>query len=445
MHFRYFLIGILSLSGSLLGQDPRWPAFLGAGSTPPEAALLPIVWSPEQSIAWKMALKGHGQSSPILWEKRIFVTTVDGPNKERQLVHCMSLQDGQILWTHEVPNENPVKNSVYVSRAAPTPVVDADRVVVFFESGDCIAVDHQGENLWSRNLSKDYGPFIAEFGLGASPCQNADHVFVLMEHDAPGALVALSKKTGQTVWKAERAAGRSWSSPAYFKIDGIEQVVVSSNGSVMSYDCATGKVLWELTGLGGNTNVSPIDNGSGRFLIGASPGRQGENAESAKKSNGMVQVKKVDGVWKPELVWWNDKVSPTWGSPIIHQDLAYWVNRVGVVHCLDTKDGEVVYTGRLKQACWATPIAIDDRIYFFGKEGITTVIQAGRAFKILAENTLFDLETLPPETTTLGEEGTEERRRAAAMLSGPTLYGSALAGSTMIARIGNQVFAMRSE
>jgi outer membrane protein assembly factor BamB len=445
MRLKFLLFALIVSQNSVFGQEVRWPSFLGAGAIRSSTTKCASTWSPKQNVAWKTPLAGHGQSSPIVWGDRIVVTTVDGPSKDKQLVYCLSLKDGRILWSGDFPNSSPVKNSVYVSRAAPTPVIDAERIIAFFESGDCVAFSHDGKSLWSRNLNKDFGPFVAEFGLGASPCQDEDHVFVLMEHDSPGALVALSKKTGQTVWKAERAAGRSWSSPAYFKIDGVGQIVVSSNGSVMSYDAGTGKILWELSGLGGNTNVTPIDNLNGQFLIGASPGRQGENAEAAKKSNGLVRVSRAEGSWKPELRWWNDKVSPTWGSPIIHQNLAYWVNRVGVVHCLDAETGEVVYTGRLKQACWATPIAIDDRIYFFGKEGITTVIKAGREFEILSENALFDLDSLPPETTALGEEETEERRRASAMFSGPTLYGAAIAGPAIVVRIGNQVFAIRED
>jgi hypothetical protein len=86
---------------------------------------------------------------------------------------------------------------------------------------------------------------------------------------------------------------------------------------------------------------------------------------------------------------------------------------------------------------------VGDRIYFFGKEGIVSVIAAGSEFKVLAENELFDPEQLPPESTQLEEESTEERRRASAMFSKPTVYGVAVAGNQFIARIGNQVFCVK--
>ena len=96
----------------------------------------------------------------------------------------------------------------------------------------------------------------------------------------------------------------------------------------------------------------------------------------------------------------------------------------------------------MKQACWATPVGIGDKVYFFGKEGLTTVLAAGPNFQVLAENQTLDLNDLPKETTQMAEETTEERRRSAAVFSGPTVYGAALAGDMLIMRIGNQVIAI---
>lgn len=433
------------MTGRSIANDlATWPAFLGAGvKSTSDAASIPIEWDPNRNIAWRTTLVGHGQSSPVVWGQKVFVTTVDGPNKEIFHVIAIDSNTGEQKWSVEVKNSFPVKNSYYVSRSAPTPVVDANQIVTFFESGNTIALTHDGQELWNRDLGKDYGPFVAEFGLGASPCQNATHVFVLLEHDGPSCLIALNKKTGKTDWKSDRTSRRSWSSPALLNIDGVEQIVVSSAGSVDGYSAADGKLLWTLSGVGGNTGVTPIDLGNGSFFIGASGGRGGENSELAKKSNGMVKVSRESDVWSAKLVWTNDRLSTSWASPISHQGYGYWLNTTGALFCVDLKNGETIYSQRIKQGCWATPVAVDDRIYFFGKEGIVSVIAAGPEFKVLAENVLFDPDQLPPETTQMEEESTEERRRASAMFSKPTVYGVAVAGNQFIARIGNQVFCVR--
>ncbi len=438
-----FLTSTLACGLSLQAEDKdRWPAFLGAGASeiPND---LPMQWSKTDGIVWKTPLVGHGQSSPVVWGDSVFVTTVEGKMKDECLTYCLDAKTGAVQWKASLANSAPVLNSVYVSRAATTPVVDADRLVCFFESGDCVAYSHRGDELWKRNLSRDYGPFQAEFGLAASPCQTADRVFILLEHDGPSRLVALDKATGETVWSADRASRISWSSPATFRIDGVDQVVVSSAGTVDGYAAADGKKLWTIEGVGGNTGVTPIDFGNGKFLIGASGGRQGENAAAAQKSNGLVQVTRSGNEWDAKIVWSNDKLSPSWASPIMHQGLAYWVNRVGVVTCLDATTGESLYSERLKQSCWATPVAVGNRIYFFGKDGTTSVIAAGRSFELLGEMEWLDPDQIPPESTKLGEETTEERQRGSAMFSGPTVYGVAVAGNRFVVRIGNQVYGIQ--
>ena len=426
-------------------ENATWPTFLGTQESRSSVSNLPLNWTPTENIAWKANLTGHGQSSPVIWKDKVFVTSVDGPNKDNFLLSSLDLATGKLLWKHEIKNSHPVQNSVYVSRAAPTPVVDSDRIIAFFESGDCVSVDHNGNVLWKKDLSKEHGPFVAEFGLGASPCQDDQNVYILIEHDAPGALIALNKSTGELIWKKERPTGRSWSSPAYFTIADTPQIVVSSNGSVMGYAVSDGQILWELNGLGGNTGTTPIDIGQDQFLIGASAGRSGENEQAAKKSNGLVQVSKQGSKWEAKLAWVNPQLSPTWASPVIHDGLAYWVNRVGVISCVDLVTGELVYAERSKQSCWATPILWKDRIYFFGKDGLTTIIRSGRKFEILATNEVVDPETFPPETTSLPKENSAQRQQSAAIFSGPTLYAGVPAKNIILIRFGNQLIAIRDE
>ncbi|GAA4452083.1 PQQ-binding-like beta-propeller repeat protein [Novipirellula rosea] len=435
----YFLAIWIGLSAS---TPDAWPAFLGAGAGPRDAINLPLSWSPTENIAWIKPIPGHGQSSPVVWDNRAFVTSVEGPEKNTYHVVCLNTTDGSELWHKQITNSAPEKNSYYISRAAPTPVVDEHRVIAFFESGDCAAYDHAGKKLWTRTLVKDEGPFVAEFGLGASPCQTESAMFVLLEHDGPSSLLAIDKKTGATLWKTPREPRRSWSSPAIIEVEGKPQVVVSSAGTVDGYDPETGKLLWSFEDVGGNTSTTPIDIGGGRFLIGASPGRNGENAGSAADSNGLMQVTRDGDTWTATRRWTASKATPTWASPIVHQGLAYWINRSGVIYCFDVTTGEEVYTERIKQSSWATPFGVGNRVYFFGKDGLVTVLAAGREFKILAENTTWNGDTLPAEAK-LAEETSEERQRAAAMFSKPTLYGIAVTDDAFLLRVGNAVICVR--
>lgn len=97
---------------------------------------------------------GHGQSSPVIYGDHVFVTSCDGPNKATLHVACLKLSDGKVVWDKSLPSTNPEKNSLYISRAAPTPVVDATHVFAYFESGDVFAITHDGDVSWQKSITK---------------------------------------------------------------------------------------------------------------------------------------------------------------------------------------------------------------------------------------------------------------------------------------------------
>lgn len=435
----------LCLSLLLFAADApaRWPGFLGANATPPVADAIPLEWSPEKNIAWKADLPGDGQSSPVVWGEQVFVTSIEGPKKEKCHVIALALADGKHLWTHTFDSSDPVANSLYVSRAAPTPVVDAARVYAFFESGDVVALGHAGKPQWSRSLSADYGKFKNKFGLAASPVQTADAIIILVDDEGPSYLIALSKSDGKVLWKTDRTSRTSWSSPSLLTSGEKQYVVCSSAGSVDGYDPVTGKLLWSYDEVGGNTAATPLEFGGGQFLVGAAAGREaGDRAEDAKKSNFAMTIEVVDGQPKPKVVWMTTQASPSFGSPIVHAGHAYWVNRSGVVYCYDAATGESRYTQRTKQSCWATPLGIGDRVYFFGKDGVTTVLAAGPKFEVLAENTLWNPEDFKPDPAKLAQEDTEEKRNAAAQFATPVQYGVAAVGNRLLIRSGGKLFCV---
>src|SRR5690606_5837292 len=131
----------------------------------------------------------------------VYVTSVEGPNKETYHLTRMSLDDGAAAWTHSLESTSPVPSTYLVSRAAPTPVVDAERVYALYESGDVVAVAHDGTEQWKRSLTVDYGKFDSEFGLAASPVQDERAIYLLIDHEGPSYVIALNKADGSTLWK----------------------------------------------------------------------------------------------------------------------------------------------------------------------------------------------------------------------------------------------------
>lgn len=386
-----FVLG-LSVFCLVIGRPVAadWPGFLGGTMGADADVRLPLNWSADSGVTWRTPLPGHGQSSPVQVGGIVYVTAIEGPNKETNLVLAFDLGTGKELWRHESESRLPVKNNAYTCRAAPTPVADEAGVYAFFESGNFVALDAEGKVRWERSLVDEYGKYEGRFGIGGSLAQLGDQVFVLADNDGPAYLLSLEKATGKTLWKTDRESRTAWSSPIVVPVGGKPQIVVSAAGTVDGYEPTTGKLLWTLDGVGGNTVASPAIVSDGQVLIGASPGRNGESSEGAKQSNLLLKIN-VDGEkFTPEVVWRNTQATSSFGSPISHGAHAYYTNRAGVLYCIDLATGETAYTARIAESNWATPLVSDDRIYFFGKSGTTTVMAAGGEKKQLAENKLYE-------------------------------------------------------
>ncbi len=363
------------LTGEPVSQS--WPAFRGVGDSHTSAKNLPQKWGEGKNIAWDIELSGYGQSSPVVWGDSVFVTATKGEKKETLIVACYDLSTGKKKWVHEFASSWPVPSSNYVSRSAPTPAVDADHVYAFFESGDLIALDHAGKEQWQRSLTKEYGKYVGNHQLGSSPAITKDAVIILFDHSGPSYLLAADKSTGKNLWKTDRDSRVSWSSPVIASDQQSEQILISSNGVVEAYSAQEGKRIWWLDGLEKNTVASPGFT-DGLVIVGSS--QVGHCVAVNRDSKGKLSEKQI--AWKAE------DATSSFGSPLIHRGLVYFVNRAGVAYCLDVKSGKQLSVKRLPSSCWASPVAAGDHIYFFCKDGTTVVIKLGAEMEQVAENVL---------------------------------------------------------
>src|SRR5947207_7056010 len=99
------LILILTLAAAVGGQTVRmiesegearkyWPQWRGpSGQGVVEGAGYPDSWSATENLRWKTQIPGAGNSSPIVWKDRIFLTTAYGAS--RRTVLCFRRDDGK--------------------------------------------------------------------------------------------------------------------------------------------------------------------------------------------------------------------------------------------------------------------------------------------------------------------------------------------------------------
>jgi outer membrane protein assembly factor BamB len=442
------------------GSD-TWPGFRADGSSRTDARDLPLTWSPTENIAWRVETPGYGQSAPVVWKGRVYLTAVEGAEKETLHVLCYAAADGRVLWRRTFPAAQKGRNNPMTSRAAPTAVADAAGVYAFFESGDLFALTRDGRLRWERHLAREVGELKNNHGLASSPAQTERAVLVLVDHQGPSFLLAVDKADGATAWKADRTPRASWTSPVVATVGGEPVVVVSSGGAVTGYDGYSGKRLWELDGLSGNTMPSATVLGD-RVVVGAAESARKPDAAGTARSNCCLRL--TAGGPGYEVVWRGTRVAAGTASPLAHAGHVYLVDKGGVVQCLDLMTGGLRYRERLPSPVWATPVGAGDRVYFFGKDGETTVLKTGPEFDVVATNRVWSeadfarrreeaklkaADTLPKPPEGKGPGGgpplpKEEAEAVRYAAVGDVVYGVAAVDGAFFVRTGTELFCIRS-
>ena len=375
---------IVICSTRLAKTAENWPSFQNGGNLSLPEDSLPVKWSAASRIDWSVPIPGYGQSSPVVWNGQVYVTSVSGPQKDAFHVAAFDLDDGARLWKIDIANAFPQANNNYISRAAATPAADQNGLVCFFEGGNIVALNHAGNVRWQRNLVAEYGPIETRHGLAASVEQDHETAYIWVERRNDPYVLAIDKSNGLNHWKATGIGATSWSSPRLVPVGNRFHLVLSGSGRLTGLNPETGRQLWTFADISGNSTPTPVPVGEGRFLIGATVGRAGDGSGSAADSNGLIAIRqKDDGQWQAEYVWRAQRATSSFGSPMAHRGLAYFVNRSGVVYALDLESGQEAFTERLGDSIWATPLGAANRIFFFGKSGTTSVIASGKQFRPL--------------------------------------------------------------
>ena len=353
----------------------RWAGFRGGRDTNvSRAARLPLTWS-DDTVTWRTTTPGFGQSSPVIWDDTVFLTSLEGPMKETIYVTALDLEDGSERWRRRFDAAEAFEWNDYVSKGAPTPAVDGERLYAFFDSGDLMALTHDGDTVWHRSLSADYGTVGGNHGVGNSVLLTDGSVVILLTRRTYSYLLAVDPRTGETVWKTDRAPGVAWTTPVLAPAG--DEIVVSASGRIEGFDAETGDLRWSFAGFRGNHVPSPTVTGD-LVIIGG----------MAVEANLALRRGRTGALDRSDVAWTAGSAS-NFASPFAYRDCVYWVNPAGAARCLAPDSGTVHWTHRLPASTWATPLGHDDRVYFFTEQGVTQVLRASTdAPEVLSTNHL---------------------------------------------------------
>jgi formylglycine-generating enzyme required for sulfatase activity len=369
------LIGALGSAPSGAGSEFNWTGFRGEGdSTVDAGAPLPVEWSHDRNVAWKVDLPGTGQSTPVVFGGRIFLTSVEGPRKEKLNLFSLEMESGKIVWQRQMASSRPHPAGDRVSRAAPTPAVEAGRVYVLFDSGDLFAFTHTGRQQWHVNMNERFGPIQPGHDFGSSVRLAGERLFVHVSQAEPSYLVSLRKHDGSTAWRNHMPREGGYATPVVVRHGDRELLLASSQGGLIAFDPASGEQVWK--------QVRDGARGGGIPSVTVAQGM----AVVASAERGKTFAVRLADPAQP--AWHAEGASTQYSSPLVHQGRVYMVNSVGVLFVLDLLSGKQLSAQRLPGPTWASAIAAGDGLYFFTTEGTTVVMRTGDTPLRISENTL---------------------------------------------------------
>jgi outer membrane protein assembly factor BamB len=373
-----------------------WPQFRGpSGDGITDAKNLPLTWSDTEGVKWKTAVHGKAWSSPVVWGNQVWMTTATADGHELYAV-CLDRESGKVVYDlklFDIPQ--PQFCIPFNSYASPTPCIEEGRVYVTFGSPGTACVDTKtGKVLWTRT------DFVCNHyrGAGSSPTLYKNLLIMNFDGSDFQFVAALDKETGRTYWRTDRdvdygdiepngkprAEGdfrKAFSTPRIATFAGQDVLISLGSKALYAYEPLTGKELWRVEDKasfsGSDTPVFSSDmifygSGHGQSeLLAVRPGGQGDVTNSA-------------------IAWRLHKKIPTRSSLLLLDGLIYMVTDAGIVNCVDARNGEEVWHGRIDGQYSASPILADGRIYFFSEQGKTTALAPGREFKVLGEAQLPD-------------------------------------------------------
>lgn len=382
------------------GGKASWPQFRGLNSSGLGGGKPPVHFGPDKNVLWKTAV-GPGLSSPIIWDRRIFLTEFDSANKQLTTL-CIDRRSGKILWRRTVAPEQIEKVHEISSPAGSTPVTDGERVYVYFGSYGLLCYDLNGNLKWEKRFPMPENPY----GAVASPIIAGD-LLVLNHQGKDAYLLAVNRRDGRTVWKTDRSMFQyGWSTPVHWRHDGIDEIVVlggdfKPNQRLMAYNLADGAERWWVGGLPPSGKSTPVLGGGMVFLAApdiiletAAETRNPERAaEFYAKNSARVMAVRPGGkgeVSQANIAWSERKGVPGVPSPLYYNGRLYTFLNGGIVFCRVAKTGELVYSGRLGAPgyYYSSPVAADNKVYIASEEGVVVVLDGGEQLKVLATNKL---------------------------------------------------------
>jgi len=391
------IVLIMGIGTPAMVHAENWPQWRGPrGDGVSHERAIASHWSRSQNILWRLELPGPAGSTPVIWNDRIFLTTVDGSNLD---LLCVST-GGSLLWKRTIGEGNRFVRGGEGNYASPSPSTDGHYVWSLVGTGDLACHDFAGRAVWQVDLADRYGPLELQFGYTSTPVLDGERLYLQLIHGDgdPGTceavVIALDKRTGEEVWKHRRKSDarmeceHSYASPILYRDNQRSFLVTHGADYTIAHRLEDGAEIWRCGGLNPKANYNLT------LRLIASPVAAEGLIVAPSAKNGPVMAIRPDAQGDITgsaryLQWTRAANTPDVPSPLIYGGLVYLCRENGNLLCLEAGSGRQLYQRRtVADRHRASPLYADGKIYLTARRGVVTVVRAGRKFELLARNAL---------------------------------------------------------
>ena len=280
-------------------------------------------------LLWQIKDLGQGYSTPSVVDGKIYIMTNTG--MEDEFVKVLNTKDGTEIWSIRVGKVGNPDQKPSFPAARSTPTVDGKVVYALGSDGDLVCLDRKsGKLLWGKSLRTDFGGVPGRWAYAESPLIDGD-VLVCTPGGPEATLVALNKKTGETIWKAAvpNADGAGYASVAIAETDGVKQYVAYIGIGLAGVEAKTGKFLWFYDGTKGVANMAtPVTQGG---LVYSATGRIGAS---------LIQITTGQDAKTPEQLYLEKQLPSDIGGSVLVDGNLYGTGAKKLM-CIDFKTASV--------------------------------------------------------------------------------------------------------
>ncbi len=332
-----------------------WPGFRGAKRDGVVRGVkIKTDWSASPPVQlWRRSV-GPGWSSFAVNGDLVYTQEQRGDN---EVVSCYKESTGQPVWTHSDKARFFESNAGAGPRGTPT--ISNGRVYSFGATGILNVLDaRNGSVIWSRNVANETNTKIPFWGFSSSPLVVGDIVIVA----AAGQLVAHETANGNRRWVGPTAGG-SYSSPHLVTINGVAQVLMTSDGRLTSVALADGKQLWQHE-WNANSIVQPALTADGNVLI-----------TSQEAGIRRISLTNNAGAWSVAERWTSNGLKPYFNDFVVHKGHAFGFDG-RILSCIDLNDGQRKWKGGRYGNGQLVLLPDQDLLLVLSEEGELALVQA---------------------------------------------------------------------